>query len=155
MRYANVWIAIPEDDHNELNNRRGTEDNVGPARQFVDGQLDPQQVQSMYLAHQQGQTVRHLWNIVLNDREGPFNEQINAFRQEFPGAQVLGCWNPNGTQYGTTLVQNVVSVDPYIIEETVTGTPAYEISDQLINYMPNGVLEDVVVVAGWKPRRFT
>jgi hypothetical protein len=142
--YVNVWIGIPTADHNELNNRRGTEDNVGPAKQFVDGQLDPAVVQNLYVTDDQAGTIRHLWSVILYSTDGPFNAQINDFRQEFPGAQVLGCWLPDGSQ---------------LLDEN--DEVRYVISDRLSNYMPddpegtpNPTVRDINLPAGWAPREF-
>jgi hypothetical protein len=183
MSYVNIWLAIPEDDHNELNNRRGTEDNVGPARDFVDGQLDPEVVQNLYVTHQQGQTVRHLWSVIL--REDSIPNSVNEFRQEFPGAQVLGCWKPDGAMLGCERVltevpnpeylgepkyipnpgydpetdtreeiKNPAWVPEFIVQITQTGTPQYE-PGNIANYMPGGVVGDYNLPAGWSPRIFT
>lgn len=160
MSYVNVWLGIPEDDHNELNNRRGTDDNVGPARQFVSGQLDPAVVQNMYARRTSGPNTWVLWSVVLDSRDGPFNQQVNAFRQEFPGVQVLGMWKPDGLQFGVTLDE----------EGNPQGSPQYEIPNNLDQYMPddievddqgnvivtpNPTLRDVNLPAGWKARDFS
>ena len=211
---VNVWLGIPEDDHNELNNRRGTENNIGPAKAFVDGQLDPEVVQRLYKTRTQGANTLHLWSVILDDADSPLDQQINAFRQEFPGARVEGVWKPDGFQlgtepeYGTVLVDVEIQDpawdealwpqidnpnyqedpwngepatinDPAFTPPTITvqeertvivgslGTPNYEMSDQLINYMPDQLDEDGNVIGpatavtdvnlpmGWSNRRFS
>jgi hypothetical protein len=194
--FVNAWLGIPEADHNELNNRRGTEDNVGPAAQFVDGQIDPDVVQNLYKVRTVGPNSWHLWSVILNDEDGPINQQINAFRTEFASAQVLGVWKPDGAMLGCQLVvtqvpnpeyvgepfeipnpaydpdpesptfdpretiRNPAWVPEFINEVSQTGTPDYEPSDTLSQYMPDGelgpdpTLRDVNHVAGWAPRIF-
>lgn len=156
MSYVNVWLGIPEADHNELNNRRGTDENVGPAAQFVNGQLDPAVVQNLYGRRVSGPNTWVLWSVILDSRDGPFTTQVNEFRQEFPGVQVLGMWKPNGLQFGVTLDA----------EGNPQGTPQYEISNTLSEYMPddydqdgnpvpNPTVRDVNLPAGWAPRDFS
>lgn len=137
MTYVNVWLGIPEDDHNELNNRRGTEDNVGPAAAFVDGQLDPDVVQPMYAVRTSGPQSWHLWSVILDERDGAINAQVNAFRQEFPGTQMLGAWLPDGSQ---------------LLDDQ--GQVMYDIPDTLDQYMPDGIITDVNLPFGWQPREF-
>ena len=188
--FVNAWLGIPEADHNELNNRRGTENNVGPAAQFVDGQLDPDVVQNLYKVRTVGPNSWHLWSVVLNDEDGPINQQINAFRAEFASTQVLGVWKPDGAMLGCQLVvtqslnpayvgepetlpnpgyqpdQELPDYDPretlpnpawvpeYLHEISQTGTPDYEPSDTLSQYMPSGAVSDINLPAGWAARVF-
>ena len=143
--FVNVWLGIPAGDHNELNNRRGTEDNVGPAQQFVNGQLDPAVVQNLYAVRTAGPNSFHLWSVILSEADGTIVEQVNAFRSEFPSTQVLGAWLPSGEQLSDE-----------------NGNVRYEISDTLSQYMPtdpdgtpNPTVRDVNLPAGWAPRDFT
>jgi hypothetical protein len=177
--WVNAWLGIPAADHNELNNRRGTDNNVGPAKQFVDGQLDPDVVQPMYKVRTVGPNSWHLWSVVLNDEDGPINQQINAFRQEFASTQVLGVWKPDGAMLGCEVLVTEVPNPEYVGEpfeipnpaydpdpesptfDPRTGTPDYEPSDTLSQYMPNDpddtpnpTVRDVNHVAGWAPRIF-
>lgn len=160
MSYVNVWLGIPEADHNELNNRRGTEDNLGPAKQFVNGQLDPAVVQNLYARRTSGPNTWVLWSVILDSRDGPFTQQVNAFRQEFPGVQVLGMWKPDGLQFGVTRQYDEQG------NEVLVGTPQYESSNTLSQYMPddydqdgnpvpNPTVRDVNLPAGWAPRDFS
>ena len=164
MSQINVWFGIPEDDHNTLNNRRGTAGNVGPAKAIVNGVTDPQVTQPLFSTRTRGQTVLHLWCVILDDRDGTFEAQVNAFRQEFPGVAVEGAWNPDGSPYGTTLVYEEVpnpnydpveyigrdqdaeppvpgtlnpDYDPYptLTQVTVVGEPIYPQGNSLIDYM--------------------
>ena len=160
MSFVNVWIAFREADHNELNNLRGADQSgtVKVVRDFVNGQLDPAVVQNLYKTRAQGPNVWHLWSIILNSEDGPFNQQINDFRQQYPGCQVLGCWNPDGTEYGTER-------DP---DGNIIGLPAYDQPTFLLDFMPdvwNGddpptfspatQVTDINLPAGWSPRVFS
>lgn len=159
MSFVNVWIAFREADHNELNNMRGADQSglTKVVRDFVNGQLDPAVVQNLYKTRTQGPNVWHLWSIILNSEDGPFNQQINDFRQQYPGCQVLGCWNPDGTEYGTARDA----------DGNIVGLPAYTQPDFLLAFMPdvwNGddpptfsaatQVTDVNLPAGWAPRVF-
>ena len=150
--FVNVWIGIPETDHNELNNRRGTENNIGPAKQFVNGQLDPAVVQNLYKTRQQGQTIFHLWSVILSEADGPYNLQIAAFRQEFPGARVEGAWLPDGSQ----LLDELGDIRyPLNLANLLDYMPDVWNGDDPPTFSPATVVTDVNLPAGWAPRDFT
>lgn len=185
MSQVNVWFGIPEDDHNELNNRRGTADNVGPAKSIVDGQFDPEVVQNLFSTRTQGQTTFHLWCVLLDERNGPIQDQVDAFRQEFPGCRVEGAWVGSGAPYGMEVVYTEVDNPNYdpretlgedqdadppipgvqnpdydpnltITQKTLTGSRIYPQGNDLLDYM-NGASElvDIHLPVGWEPRIFT
>lgn len=84
---------------------------------------------------------------------------------------VVGCWNRNGTQWGTTLVTAVYDDQGNeITPETVIGTPVYPVHPQHMRIMPDDVTydengnevsrtpasapKDVNLICGWSPRRW-
>ena len=187
---VNVWMAIPEDDRNGLNQNRDDGTGGPVVQDFLNGQLDPVVVEGLYLTRTAGQTTQYLWSFILDDANGQINQQINDFRQVYPGCQVLGCWKSDGAMLGCELVltevpnpeyvgepeiisnpayqpdpelpdpdgrefiRNPAYVYPTIVERSQTGTPNYESPAFLIDFMPNAVLEDVNLLAGWQPRIF-
>lgn len=153
MNFVNVWIAFRATDHNEMNNLRGQEQSGASdlVMNFINGQLDPAVVQNLYAKRRQGPNTWHLWSIVLSDADGPYNHQINDFRQAYPGCQVLGCWHPDGLQL-----------------RDENGAIQYEQPDFLLKFMPdvwNGdepptyspavTVTDINLPAGWQPREFS
>ena len=153
MSFVNVWIAFREADHNGLNNMRGAEQAgiTKVVRDFVNNQLDPAVVQNLYKTRTQGPNVWHLWSIILNSEDGPFNQQINDFRQQYPGCQVLGCWNPDGTEL-TDENGVVMYTQPDFL---LAFMPDVWNGDDPPTFSPATQVTDINLPAGWAPRVFT
>jgi len=84
---------------------------------------------------------------------------VNLAIAKFTGQiTVLGAWNQDGTQYGMQLHKAVYDLTDgsILVPESVTGTPVYSINEAIVlKYMPNGVLEEVNNLYGWKDRRWS
>jgi hypothetical protein len=146
--FVNVWLGIPEADHNELNNDRGQEQSAlsDIARRFSRSQLDPDVVQNLYKTRTQGPNTFHLWSIILNDEDGLIPLQINSFRQEYPQARVEGAWLPDGSQLLDD--QGVIAYDI-----DLAAIAAYMPDDP--DGTPNPTIRDVNLPYGWAPRDFS
>ncbi len=150
MNFVNVWIAIPEADHNALNNMRGREESQASdlVMNFVNGQIDPAVVQNLYAQRKQGLNTFHLWSIILVEADGKYNRQINDFRQAYPGAHVLGCWNPDGSQ-----LLNEVGAVAYEQPDFISAFMPDDLNEDDI-LVPNPTVRDINLLQGQAPREF-
>lgn len=100
-----------------------------------------------------------LLDILIDEKE------LSKIGELIQSAVVVGAWNPDGSQYGTTIVIGVDGV------ETIVGTPIYPLHPKLLDFMPDDVVYDenglevsrkrptklkqVHKYLGWADRRWT
>lgn len=150
----NLWIALPEDVHNELNQGREDENNnlSDIANRFARGQLDPGTVLNLYKQRRQGPNTWHLWSIILTAEDhNDVVSQVNSFRQEYPGAQVMGLWKPDGAMYGCELVLTEVPNPDYVGEPYMIPNPAYQPDPEQPDYDPRAEIRN----PAWVPETIT
>lgn len=104
---------------------------------------------------------------------------IEGMLAKWPGDSfIVGVWNPDGSQYGTTIIPAVTAWNEetgesdILVPESIEGTPVYPISDRVMECMPDDVTydpvtgaevtrvpaskyKDVIQMSGWKPRRWS
>jgi len=67
-------------------------------------------------------------------------KEITAFLKSTTGAMVIGAWNKNGTQYGTTIVPAVLDRDDN--EVTPAGKPVYPLHKKFLTLFADDVTYD-------------
>lgn len=150
----NLWIALPESVHNELNQGREDENsNLSDiANRFARGQLDPDTVHNLYKQRTQGPNTWHLWSIILTAEDhNDVVSQVTSFRQEYPGAQVMGLWDEEGIMYGCTAVYTEVPNPEYTGEPFEIPNPAYQPDPDLPDYDPRENIRN----PAWVPETIT
>ena len=181
MSYVNVLFALKEINYQRLKdnfradadgNRIRTDFTVSQAlklKDHYDGTWPP-----VTIASTQYRVIMFTFPEIPNDRgdisSGHKWVDFLVNNPDFSGAFILiGVWNMDGSQWGTTIVPAVRDEDgTEITPESIEGTPVYPLHPQHMLIMPDDVTydqdgnetsrvpaaapKDVCLVGGWEPR---